>query len=243
MPEGPSIIIAKQEIKPFEGKEVIEVYGNSKIDINRMEGKMLRDIKSWGKHLLLCFDDFTVRVHFLLFGSYLVNQTKDTPVRLGLLFNKGFINFYAASIKLLEEDLDSLYDWSVDVMSENWNASAALEKLRKKKKELVCDSLLEQDVFSGVGNIIKNEVLFRVGVHPNSYVGKIPSEKLKELTNEARIYSFDFLRWKKEFALKKHWLVHTKKTCVNCGNPLIKEYTGKKKRRSFFCIICQKIYI
>ncbi len=243
MPEGPSIIIAKQEIKPFEGKEVIEVYGNSKIDINRMEGKMLRDIKSWGKHLLLCFDDFTVRVHFLLFGSYLVNQTKDTPVRLGLLFKNGYINFYASSIKILEEDLDSLYDWSVDVMGKKWNTSAVLKKLGEKKEELVCDILLEQDVFSGVGNIIKNEVLFRVGIHPKSYVGKIPFNKLKEMVNEARIYSFDFLRWKKEYVLKKHWLVHTKKICIQCGNPLIKEYTGKKKRRSFFCIICQKLYI
>ena len=31
---------------------------------------------------------------------------------------------------------------------------------------MVCDALLDQTVFAGVGNIIKNEVLFRTGVHP-----------------------------------------------------------------------------
>lgn len=243
MPEGPSIVIAKEEMTVFVGKKIIEASGNAKIDIDSIEGKVLTDVKSWGKHLLLCFDDFTVRIHFLLFGSYLVNETKTAAIRLGLVFKNGHINFYAASVKILEGNADAQYDWSADVMNDDWNSAAALKKLSNNKQELICDVLLDQDIFSGVGNIIKNEVLFRVGVHPNSLVGKIPSKKLKEIVEQARIYSFDFLKWKKEFELKKHWLVHTKKDCVQCGNKLIKEYTGKKKRRSFFCKSCQKLYV
>lgn len=243
MPEGPSIVIAKEEMSVFIGRKVVETTGNAKIDIDSMEGLVLNDVKSWGKHLLLCFDGFTVRIHFLLFGSYLVNETKSATVRLGLLFKNGHINFYAASVKVLEGTADSLYDWSADVMNDKWDTAAAIKKLAVKKEELICDELLDQDIFSGVGNIIKNEVLFRVGVHPKSTVGKIPSKKLKELTEQARTYSFDFLYWKKENELKKHWLVHTKKTCANCGQSLVKEYTGKKKRRSFFCTNCQKLYV
>jgi len=243
MPEGPSIVIAKEEMSVFIGKKVVEAHGNSKIDTERLEGKVLSDVKSWGKHLLLCFDDFTVRIHFLLFGSYLVNETKSANVRLGLFFKNGHMNFYGASVKVLEGTVDSLYDWSADVMSEQWNPRLAVKKLADKKQELICDELLDQDVFSGVGNIIKNEVLFRVGLHPNSLVGKIPSKKMKEIVEQAQNYSFDFLRWKKENQLKKHWLAHTKKECSKCGQLLVKEYTGKKKRRSFFCTNCQKLYV
>ncbi|MEG1026422.1 MAG: endonuclease [Flavobacterium sp.] len=243
MPEGPSIVIAKEEMTVFVGKKIIEANGNAKIDIDSIEGKVLTDVKSWGKHLLLCFDDFTVRIHFLLFGSYLVNETKSAAIRLGLVFKNGHINFYAASVKILEGNADAQYDWSADVMNDDWNSATALKKLSDNKQELICDVLLDQDIFSGVGNIIKNEVLFRVGVHPNSLVDKIPSKKLKEIVEQARIYSFDFLKWKKDFVLKKHWLVHTKKVCVQCDNKLIKEYTGKKKRRSFFCTTCQKLYV
>jgi len=243
MPEGPSIVIAKEEMTVFVGKKIIEANGNAKIDTDSIEGKVLTNVKSWGKHLLLCFDDFTVRIHFLLFGSYLVNETKSAAVRLGLVFKNGHINFYAASVKILERNADAQYDWSADVMNDDWNSAAALKKLSDNKQELICDVLLDQDIFSGVGNIIKNEVLFRVGVHPNSLVDKIPSKKLKEIAEQARIYSFDFLKWKKDFELKKHWLVHTKKDCVQCDNKLIKEYTGKKKRRSFFCTTCQKLYV
>lgn len=242
MPEGPSIVIAREEMTVFIGNKVVEATGNAKIDMDRIQGKMLTDVKSWGKHLLLCFDDVTVRIHFLLFGSYLINETKSATVRLGLLFRNGHINFYAASVMVLDESADALYDWSADVMSDKWNSTAALRKLADNKEELICDALLDQDIFSGVGNIIKNEVLYRVNVHPKSLVGKMPLEKLKETIKQAKIYSLDFLKWKKKNELKKHWLVHTKKECLQCGQPLIKEYTGKKKRRSFFCKTCQKLY-
>jgi len=79
-------------------------------------------------------------------------------------------------------------------------------------------------------------------VHPESNVGALPEQKLYELIAQARLYSFDFLEWKKNYVLKKHWLAHTKKTCPRCDIPLIKKYLGKTKRRSYFCINCQYLY-
>ena len=61
-------------------------------------------------------------------------------------------------------------------------------------------------------------------------------------TKRIRNYSFDFLKWKKDYVLKKHWLAHTKKTCKRCNIPLIKKYCGKTKRRTFFCENCQVKY-
>ena len=102
--------------------------------------------------------------------------------------------------------------------------------------------MLDQTIFSGVGNIIKNEVLYRIRVHPESAVGALPPRKLTEMVREARNYSFDFLAWKKEFTLRKHWLAHTKKTCQRDGDKIVKEYLGKTKRRTFFCNSCQRWY-
>jgi endonuclease-8 len=127
-------------------------------------------------------------------------------------------------------------------MSDDWNPRKARTKLKAKPAMLVCDALLDQDIFAGVGNIIKNEVLFRIRVHPKSRIGKLPAAKLSALIKEARMYSFDFLEWKKAYVLRKHWLAHTKKTCPRCKLPLIKEYLGKTKRRSFFCNNCQQLY-
>ncbi len=242
MPEGPSIVILKELVQTFKGKKVITVEGNSKQDIQRITGKKINDFKSWGKHFLICFKDFTVRIHFMLFGSYRINEHKETKTRLGLHFRNGFLNFYACSVQFIEEDLNNVYDWTADVMNDDWDRESAIRKLKAQPTTLACDALLDQNIFSGVGNIIKNEVLFRIHVHPESPVGVLPAEQMSALVDEARIYSFDFLVWKKNYVLKKHWLAHTKKICSRCNIPLIKKYSGKTKRRTFFCTNCQILY-
>lgn len=242
MPEGPSLIILKEELQSFKGKKVLEIYGNSKTDIQRLLNKKLVDIKSWGKHFLLCFPTFTVRIHFMLFGRYVINEHRDKPVRLGLRFRNGHVNFYACSVKFIEEDLDEVYDWTGDVLNDNWDPKAARRKLKVNPEMFVTDALLDQNIFAGVGNIIKNEVLYRIKVHPENKVGELPPKKLTEMIKEARNYSFDFLEWKKQYVLKKNWLAHTKRTCKRDGNPIIKKYMGTTQRRTFFCEVCQVRY-
>jgi len=242
MPEGPSLVILKEECRAFKGKKITAQSGNTKVDLEWATGKKVIDFKTWGKHFLICFKDRAIRIHFLLFGSYRINETKNAEPRLHLQFGDRQLNFYACSIQVLEGDLDKIYDWSRDVMNKSWNPRKARKSLKEYPSMMARDALLEQPIFSGVGNIIKNEVLFRIRVQPESKVGKLPPVKLSALIREARDYSFDFLKWKKEFTLKKHWLAHNKKICPRCNIPFIKKHTGKKKRRSFFCTNCQVKY-
>jgi endonuclease-8 len=242
LPEGPSIIILKELVQEFKGRTIIKVEGNSKQDIQRLEGEKIIDFKSWGKHFLICFSGIAVRIHFMLFGSYRINERKEAKPRLSLQFKEGEINFYTTSVQFIEEDLDKVYDWTVDVMNDNWDPTKARKSLLAQPETLACDALLDQQIFAGSGNIIKNEVLYRIHVHPESQVGALPKKQLKLLIDEARNYSFDFLKWKKKYELKKHWLAHTKRTCLRCDLPLIKKYAGKTKRRSFFCTNCQVLY-
>ena len=243
MPEGPSLVILKEELQPFKGKKILLAEGNTKtIDKEALAGIKLVDIKTWGKHLLLCFPSFTIRIHFLLFGKYSINQPTKANPRLHLHFKEGDVYFYTASVRVLEEDPDEIYDWQADVMNDEWNAAAAKKKLKSKVGMLACDALLDQDIFAGSGNIIKNEVLFRVRVHPESIVGNIPARKLSEMIKDVRDYSFLFLEWKKAFQLKAHWQAHTKKTCPRCNIPFHKSYPGKFKRRAFYCTNCQVKY-
>lgn len=241
MPEGPSIIILKEIVLPFKGKKILSAKGNAKIEMELLADKKIIDFRSWGKQFFICLKDINIRIHFLMFGSYSVNtQTKpDKSLRLGLTFAKGSIYFYTCSVRLLQEDPDALYDWEADVMSDQWDPSKARKKLKAMPDTMVCDALLDQQVFSGVGNIIKNEVLYRIKLHPETLIKNIPTRKVTELIKESRNYSFDFLKWKKEYVLKKHWLAHTRKICLRCDLPFIKKYCGKTKRRSFFCENCQ----
>lgn len=245
MPEGPSIFILKELITPlFKGKKITNAFGNAKVDMTYLTGKKVTDIRCWGKQLLIYINQEVIRVHLLMFGSYSIDENNKPArsLRLALEFSKHTIYFYTCSIRLLPADMVQLYDWQADVMNKDWNPLKARKKLKATPNAIVCDALLDQQVFSGVGNIIKNEVLYRIKLHPENLIRQIPPLKISALIKEARNYSFDFLKWKKEFTLKKHWLAHTKKTCLRCNLPILKKYCGRTKRRTFFCTGCQVRY-
>jgi endonuclease VIII len=243
MPEGPSLVILRELTHSFTGQRILHATGNSKIDKVRLVGQRVVALRTWGKHFLIELRGFSVRIHFLMFGSYCINSRKDRPPRLALAFPRGReLNFYSCAVRYVEGSLDEEYDWRTDVLSDAWDPAAARRKLRAMPDTLVCDALLDQNVFAGVGNIIKNEVLFRIRVHPLSKVGQLPARKLSQLVEQARQYSFDFLEWKKAFVLRKHWLVHTKRVCPRCDVPLTKAYLGTTDRRTFYCERCQVRY-
>ncbi len=242
MPEGPSIVILREQTARFAGRKILRAKGNAKIDMSRLVGQKVTAFRSWGKHFLIELPNVAVRIHFLMFGSYTIDERKDRIPRLQLGFRGGEMNFYSCAVRLIEGALDKTYDWSGDVMSDQWDAAAARSKLRRMPKAFVCDALLDQNIFAGVGNIIKNEVLFRIRVHPLSTVGALPPAKLRAMVDQARQYSFDFLDWKRAFVLRKHWLVHNKGICPRCNGKLTRAWLGTTDRRSFFCESCQKRY-
>src|SRR5690606_28778158 len=98
MPEGPSIVILREQAAKFAGQRIRGVGGNSRLDIQRMAGERVAALRSWGKHFLLCFDppdsgNFTLRVHFLLWGSYRIDERREGRAeRLSLAFDNGELN-------------------------------------------------------------------------------------------------------------------------------------------------------
>jgi endonuclease-8 len=238
--EGPSLVIAREEMSPAMGELVLKVQGNSHLPIDKLEGQTLVDIGTWGKHLLLFFTEFTVKIHFLMWGSYRVNDPKEErKPRLALILKSIKIYFYSCSIQFLEQDLEDLYDWSADIMSPAWNEKKALKKIKLKPNEMISDILLDQSIFSGVGNIIKNEVLFICRLQPERKVQTLSLAKLRFLIRETHKYAWNFYYWKKAYELKKHWQIMRKKNCPICQNKVTRKLTGKRERLSHFCKVCQ----
>jgi endonuclease-8 len=238
--EGPSIVIAKEEFKPFLGRAPSRASGTAKLP--SLRGKKLLKTRSWGKHFLLQFEGINLRVHFLMFGSYRINNPRENRIpKLELKFGKDTIYFYSCAIKPLEGKLSDLYDWSVDVMSPKWDEEHALEQLRKKPDTLVCDALMDQTIFAGVGNIIKNEVLWNLHLHPETPLGILGTRGLRYVVKEAQAYCWKFYEWKKQNVLKRNWKVMRKKTCPRCELPVIRKNTGKLDRVSWYCEGCQHV--
>jgi endonuclease VIII len=113
MPEGLSIWTLREVAAAFAGQTIRYAEGNAKIDMQRLPGQRLEAIHSFGKQFLIELPDrLAVRIHLLMFGSYRIDERKDAVPRSGLGFDHGELNFYACSARLLEGDLDELYDWA-----------------------------------------------------------------------------------------------------------------------------------
>lgn len=249
--EGPSLYLAAEQLLPFREKSILAVSGNTTIGKERLLNKKILTIFSWGKHLVFQFDEFAMRVHFMLYGSFEAIVTgkkvtgdyprKKRAPRLQLIFENGEIDFFSCSLRFIESShARDLYDYSIDIMSPFWDSKKALKKLQSHPEILIGDLLLDQNIFAGVGNIIKNEVMYLVKKSPERKVKELSLSKLKEIVKTAKEYSEQFYKWRKRFVLKKHYQIYRKGICPRCKGKVLRKKIGERQRISFICPHCQK---
>jgi endonuclease-8 len=249
--EGPSLHLAAEQLQPFAGRRIQSVSGNSKIGIERLSGLKVNEIFAWGKHLVFQFDTFALRIHFMLWGTFAATVRKKSvtgdyrrtgPPRLVLNFPNGEITVWAASVKFVEDPhAKAAYDFAADVMADEWDGRAALAKVKTFPRAEIADVLLDQAIFAGVGNIIKNEVLFRTRVSPFAKVRDISDRKLRAIVADARTFSFRFLELRRIFSLRKNLEIYRRSVCPRCGGKVDRRVHGQRARRSFFCVRCQGV--
>jgi endonuclease-8 len=248
--EGPSLVILREELQPFLGKKVLEVRGNTKQPKESLKGSCLTKIDTWAKNLFLVFSSprgkthlkIVTKTHFMMFGSYRINDPKPNQnPRLQLKFKTGILYFYSCSIQFDAEAYLNAVDRKVDLMSEEWDEKYVIKRMEEKKNSFLCDLFLDQSVFAGSGNIVKNEVLFNIRKHPLTKLSQIGKKDWSKIARAVRDYCFCFYEWKKKFELRKHWQVYRKFVCPICSLKLKKENTGKFPRKSFYCSHCQKL--
>jgi endonuclease-8 len=68
-----------------------------------------------------------------------------------------------------------------DVLSTEFDAGAAIERLLARSGEALADALLDQRVLAGVGNVFKSEICFVSGQNPFRRVETIPREEAAAL--------------------------------------------------------------
>lgn len=249
--EGPSLHLAAHQLQPLAGQRIQRVRGNTTIGKERLQGQVVPRIFAWGKHLVLQCDGFALRVHFLLFGSYEADVEGVTVTgdykrtrepRLALTFANGELRMYNCSVRWLETaDAYATYDHRLDVLARQWDPAHALRQMEAHPDAEIADVLLDQDIFAGVGNIIKNEVLSLERIHPVTRVCHLKAAQRTALVGRARSFAQQFLRWRRQFVLLQHLAIHRRSACPHCGGPVKHERTGQRKRISHYCPVCQPL--
>ncbi|MEO5984399.1 MAG: hypothetical protein ABIP80_02770 [Ferruginibacter sp.] len=241
MPEGPAIMYLKDRLLEFKGKPVREAGGYGEMPTSWIKGKKLTDILTWGKHLLFVFPNGIVRVHLGLFGEITVNERKKVNPSFFLVFANGEINGYVVRALKLEKSLKETYDWRIDILSDKFDKKYVKSLLKLNAHKTVDDVLMDQDIFSGVGNKIRNESLYLAGIHPLSVTGKIPAAKITKLINEVVKYAYYFYAQLTKNGLHDSFKVYKQEYAVD-GSEVTMKVLPKTKRKIYFSEHKQKFY-
>lgn len=242
MPEGPSILHLKDELKSFKGRIVKRAGGYGPMPTAWIKGKKLINIESWGKHLLLIFTNGVVKVHLGLFGDVLINERKKVNRSFFLEFVKGEINGYVVTASKLKKTVEELYDWRTDILSRKFDRAWVKKLIKEKTGDTIDDILMDQDIFSGVGNKIRNEALYRAAIHPQSVIGKIPAAKITKLINEVINYATIFYKQLSKTGVNDFFQVYQQEYAAD-GSEVTMKVLPKTKRKIFFSEHRQKLYV
>lgn len=244
--EGPGVRTIADRLAPLVGKRIISFDGRSRFPLERLADGTVTRIYPVGKLLFIEVPPCTLRIHFLMWGRYRLNGEIPGKVpKLTLTFDDGStLRFYASAIALLTPDeAEKNYDPSLDPMDAAWDVKRAIWLVKGKGREEICDSLMDQAILPGVGNIIKNEALFAARVHPESPSGCIPDEVLSRLLLAVRDFSFAWYRCDQEGKRINPFLrIYRKKACPECGGRVESGRIGSLSRISSWCPACQEKY-
>ncbi|CAN5198609.1 endonuclease [soil metagenome] len=239
--EGPSIYLLAQQLQPFCNQKIIQAFGNAHFEKEAFVNHTIKEIYGRGKRLIIQTEDYALVVHFLMYGTYRIDEQRIGMMpRVALITRSHELYMYNCSAKaFIETDLKSKLTFDFDILSPLWNIKKVVAAAKKRPNATIDDVLLDQEIFAGVGNIIKNETLYLSRIRPTHPIAKLSAKKIVDLACNARLYSQQFLEQRKDFELRKYWTVYHKKECPK-GHPIVRKKTGKRDRWSFFCLTCQK---
>jgi endonuclease-8 len=240
MPEGPSILHLRNQLLPFKNKVVKEAGGYGPMPTSWINGKKLKDIRTWGKHLLLVFANGTVSIHLGLFGDILVNERKKVNRSFYLKFAQDELNGYVVKATKLTGTPEEVYDWRTDILSDQFDATFVKSLLAKQKDKYIESVLMDQKIFTGSGNIIRNEALYQAGIHPMSITGKIPAPAISNLIKEVTKFAGQWFA-QMELGKRMTFAVYRKEHAAD-GSEVTMKIISASKRKVFFSEHRQKLY-
>jgi endonuclease-8 len=230
-----------------------------------------RDVeRAWavGKHLLLSFTGALVlRTHMRMNGSWHIYRPgeawrrprRDMRIAIGtgafvaVAFNVQVAEWLAAEALGRSRALAPL---GPDLLGQDFDRAAAIERLRAQGRLAIGDALLDQRALAGIGNVYKSEVCFLCGVSPLTPTASLDDDRLGALVDTARrllranvvddgpgaIATCRGLRRTtgRSDPAERLWVYgRSGRPCRRCGAAIRMVKHGEDARVTYLCVRCQ----
>jgi endonuclease-8 len=209
MPEGPEVNVIKNglnnqlknktliSINFPEGSKFLKKAPSGYNDFTKMLPLKIKEIKSKGKLIYFVFEKGWYMMSRLLLsgGWYLEKAPKHNHAELVYKKNENdnkqnsiwFIDQRHFVTLTFTNDIDvmnsTLNDIGPDFLNDKIEEDEYLEVMKNKKngKKTISQVMMDQSVFSGIGNYLKSEILYEAKVSPKAIINNIPDDILLQI--------------------------------------------------------------
>ena len=245
--EGASLRLYEEQLAPCRGQRLVAADGERAAQAEPLVGSALAGVEARGKLLYLKFDSpepaAWIRIHCLMFGDVRINRGRDKRLTLGLDLQHDRVAVYLGAARRIEPAAADPYDPRLDVVRETWDPAHAAAHMRAKSgpDRLLVEALLDQALFPGLGNKMKNEALWAERIDPRRTLAELDGSAVRRVLDAIRAFALDWLDAVRQGGdhVSPPCATYRKKRCPRCETPYVSEGLGDPPRKCVWCPACQ----
>lgn len=271
MPEGDTIFKTARLLQRGLAGLTVSRFESVFPALNRVDddqpiaGRVVESVTSRGKHLLITLSgDLILHTHMRMNGVWHLygpgerwrrpSHDMRIVIEAGGQAAVGFtipVAEFLTSRTLARHD--QLRRLGPDLLDPQFDRADAHARLRARDSDAVADALLNQQVLSGLGNVLKSEVLFVSRIDPFARVEQLTGAQLDRLIETSlRLIGMNVMEsamWRRGFGRQttgsldpsaRLWVYgRGGKPCRKCGTRIASRKTGLDARVTYWCPKCQ----
>ena len=255
MPEGDTVYRTAAKLREaLAGKVLtrcdVRVPTFATVDLS---GCVVDEVLSRGKHLFIRAGDASIHSHLKMDGAWLVGgQLRRVPgFKVRILLETADSRAAGVDLGVLEildraRDMEAVAHLGPDLLDDGWEPRVAAANLVADPDRPLAETLLDQRVMAGVGNVYANELCF--------VLGRLPTSPVSALKDPLRVVqrARDML-WLNRSRVNRTTTGNTRpgqdlwvygrvaRPCRRCGTTVLsdRDQTVGTERISFWCPNCQ----
>jgi len=270
MPEGDTIFRTARTLhRALAGRSVTR-FESAYPHVTRVDhdhplaGRIVESVTSRGKHVLMAFSgDLILHTHMRMNGSWHIyrlgerwQRPRDHMRVLVATADYVAVGFDVPVAELLTaRELARHSDFQrigPDLAESSFDRDEAARRIRARGADPIHEVLLDQKVMSGIGNVLKSEVLFVSRVNPFDAANALDDDALKRVidaalklmklnTADSRSSAVSGRRTTGSLDPSKKLWVYGRggQPCRRCGETIQGKKTGSDARLTYWCPRCQ----
>ena len=214
-----------------------------------LRGREVLETRSRGKHLLTRVGGgLTVHTHLKMDGDWRIRPStapppRDHRIRLVLAnADRQALGYSLGIVELLRtsEEHKSVGHLGPDLLGDDWDAEAAVTRLRETSDRSIGEALLDQTRLAGIGTIYRAETLFLSRISPWRKINEV--EDLTTLVECARTLLQAGIEDPRKANTSRWVYGRSRRPCRRCGTPIRQAQQGPagQPRIILWCPSCQR---